>query len=147
MYIIHCLKKIWFAPQSLIAEGTANYGIDVAFPGDTRIRFEKEVLFPLAGLDASKADEYYKIMEITSKLSYSANEAARNYIDGNWTREQAINYLVKYSLMTPARAEVRMKFVDKYRSYVINYNYGKDLVDAYFTKKGATQDNPGKDGS
>src|SRR5262249_28949138 len=31
-----------FSPQSLIAEGSANYGIDVAFPGDERIRFERE---------------------------------------------------------------------------------------------------------
>jgi hypothetical protein len=133
-----------FAPQSLIAEGTANYGIEAAFPGNTRVQFEKEVLFPLAGIDASKADEYYRIMELTSKLSYSANETARNYIDGKWTRPQAIDWLVKYSLMTPERAEVRMKFIDKYRSYVINYNYGKDLVDAYFTKKGGTENNPEK---
>ncbi len=35
-----------FSPQSLIAEGSANFGIEVAFPGDSRIKFEKEVLFP-----------------------------------------------------------------------------------------------------
>ena len=31
-----------FSPQSLIAEGTANYGIEVAFPGDERVKFERE---------------------------------------------------------------------------------------------------------
>src|SRR5262249_31375323 len=36
-----------FSPQSLIAEGTANYGIEVAFPGDERLAFERDVLFPL----------------------------------------------------------------------------------------------------
>ncbi len=30
-----------FSPQSLIAEGTANYGIDVAFPGGDRLEFER----------------------------------------------------------------------------------------------------------
>ena len=40
-----------FSPQSLIAEGSGNYGIDLAFPGNERMAFEKEVLFPLAGLD------------------------------------------------------------------------------------------------
>ena len=35
-----------FSPQSLIAEGTANYGIEVAFPGDERLAFERDVLFP-----------------------------------------------------------------------------------------------------
>src|SRR5947208_16966362 len=40
-----------FSPQSLIAEGTANYGIEVAFPGDERAAFERDVLYPEAGLD------------------------------------------------------------------------------------------------
>src|SRR4029077_3561687 len=50
-----------FSPQSLIAEGSANYGIEVAFPGDERVRFERERLFPAAGLDASRASEYYEV--------------------------------------------------------------------------------------
>ena len=41
-----------FSPQSLIAEGTANFGIEVAFPGRERVDFERTVLFPAAGLDA-----------------------------------------------------------------------------------------------
>ena len=44
-----------FSPQSLIAEGTANYGIAVAFPGDERIEYEQKVLFPAAGLDPARA--------------------------------------------------------------------------------------------
>ena len=32
--------------------------------------------------------------------------------------------------MSPAVAEQRIRFFDKYRSYVINYNYGQDLVRA-----------------
>ena len=50
-----------FSPQSLIAEGTANFGIDVAFPGPERVAFERDHLFPLAGLDPARADEYYAI--------------------------------------------------------------------------------------
>ena len=48
-----------FSPQSLIAEGTANYGIAVAFPGDERIS-ERTVLFPAAGLDPKRVREYYE---------------------------------------------------------------------------------------
>src|SRR5262245_26326748 len=44
-----------FSPQSLIAEGTANFGRDVAFPTKTeRMKFEKEVLFPAAGIDSKR---------------------------------------------------------------------------------------------
>jgi hypothetical protein len=39
-----------YGPLSLIAEGSANYGIELAFPGDERVEFEHRVLYPLAGL-------------------------------------------------------------------------------------------------
>ena len=68
-----------FSPQSLIAEGTANFGIEVAFPGAERVAFEKAVLFPAAGLDASKADAYYEVQELVDELAYAGNEAARRY--------------------------------------------------------------------
>ena len=117
-----------FSPQSLLAEGSANYGIDLAFPGDERIEFERNELFPLAGLDASEAELYYQVMELRSQLNYAGNEAARRYLDGQFTSEQAQEWLVNYALDDPERAEKRIDFYDSYRSYVINYNYGKDLV-------------------
>ena len=39
-----------YSPQSFIAEGSANYGIELAFPGDERLAFETATLYPLAGL-------------------------------------------------------------------------------------------------
>jgi hypothetical protein len=133
-----------FSPQSLIAEGSANYGIDVAFPGEERVAFERDVLFPLAGLPKAKAAEYYRIQDLTAGLSYAGNEAARQYLDGKISREKAADWLVKYALMTPDRAKQRMDFIDKYRSYVINYNYGQDVVKQYIEKNGGTADNPAK---
>ena len=117
-----------FSPQSLIAEGSGNYGIKLAFPGEERVAYEKEVLFPLAGLDASEADRYYELDKLLAKLNYSGNEAARDYLNGDITRDEAIEWLVRYSLMSPERAAQRADFIDTYRSYVINYNYGKDIV-------------------
>ena len=71
-----------FSPQSLIAEGTANYGIEVAFPDDERRAFERDVLFPAAGLDASQVEQFYEIAALVEKLGYAGNEAARRYRDG-----------------------------------------------------------------
>jgi hypothetical protein len=120
-----------FSPQSLIAEGSANYGIDIAFPGEERTAYERGTLFPLAGLPADKADEYYRIQELVRELSYAGNEAARRYLNGEIDARAAADWLQRYALMSPAVAEQRVKFFDKYRSYVINYNYGQDLVRAY----------------
>lgn len=120
-----------FSPQSLIAEGSGNYGIDLAFPGEERIEFEKSVLFPLAGLDAAEADRYYEMLELLAKLNYAGNEAARDYLNGTIDRDQAVQWLVDYALTSPERATQRTEFFDAYRSYVINYNLGKDLVREY----------------
>ncbi len=133
---------VLFSPQSLIAEGTANYGIDVAFPGRSRMIFEKGVLFPLAGLNPSDADKYYEVLKLTKKLDYATNEAARNYLDGKWTKKETANWLVKYSLRTPANAEKTISFIEKYRSYVINYNLGKDIVAEYIDRVGGVSENP-----
>jgi hypothetical protein len=116
----------------------------VAFPGQERIAFEREVLFPLAGLPKGKVADYYRIQELTIGLSYAGNEAARQYLDGKLSREAAAEWLVKYGLMAPDRARQRMDFIDKYRSYVINYNYGQDLVKHYIEKNGGTVDNPAR---
>ena len=124
-----------FSPQSLIAEGTANYGIEVAFSLAERITFEKEVLFPIAGLDAKRVQEYYEMLALVDRLSYAGNEAARRYIDGTIDRAGAAAWLEKYALYTAPRAEQRVKFIDQYRSYVINYNLGKDLIRTYLTRK------------
>jgi hypothetical protein len=126
-----------FSPQSLIAEGSGNYGIELAFPDEQRIEFEKNVLFPLAGLDATEADRYYALQGLLAKLNYAGNEAARDYLNGTIDREQAVQWLIDYGLTSPERARQRTEFFDTYRSYVINYNLGKDLVRDYIERDDA----------
>ena len=133
-----------FSPQSLIAEGSANFGIEVAFPGAERVAFEKARLYPLAGLDASQAEKYGRVQDLVDRLSYAGNEAARRYLDGKIDGKAAADYLVRYGLWPRARAEQRVRFMDQYRSYVINYNLGKDLVRMHIEALGGTPDRPEK---
>jgi hypothetical protein len=133
-----------FSPQSLIAEGTANYGIEVAFPGGERIAFERDVLFPAAGLNGSRAAEYYRVHALVERLSYAGNEAARRYLNGEIDRRTAADWLTRFAMMSPARAEQRTKFFDEYRSYVINYNLGKDLVKRFIESRGGSEAHPQK---
>ncbi len=131
-----------FSPQSLIAEGTANFGIEVAFPGTQRIDFERDILFPAADMDAKRTERYYAIHRFTNSLNYAHNEAARGYLNGVLDRRQAEEWLMSYTLMSPERAKQRVRFIDTYRSYVINYNLGQDLVRRYIESRGGTADNP-----
>jgi hypothetical protein len=131
-----------FSPQSLIAEGSANFGIEVAFPGAEKLTFERDVLFPLAGLDPSRAAEYAEVRALLDRLGYADNEAARRYLDGELNREQAAAWLQEVALSSPERARQRMAFIDQYRSYVINYNLGRDMVRRFVEARGGTADQP-----
>ena len=129
-----------FSPQSLIAEGSGNYGIDLAFPGAERADFENAVLFPLAGLDAETADRYYEVAALTGQLNFAGNEAARDYLNGEITREEAAEWLQTYGMMREDKSLQRTRFIDTYRSYVINYNHGKAMVADYVERDGADID-------
>ncbi len=125
-----------FSPQSLIAEGSANYGIELAFPGHEKNRFAKEVLLPLAGLDTAGLDLYFAALEIKAELNYARNEVGRGLINHTMTDADAVRWLTEYGFNSRESALKSISFIRTYRSYVINYNYGKDLVKKYIEAKG-----------
>jgi hypothetical protein len=127
-----------FSPQSLIAEGTANFGREVVFTKAERLAFEKEVLWPAAGIDPSRVEEFYAVQDLVKKLAYATNEAARRYLNSEIDANTAATWLQKYALMDEKRAKQTTKFIEKYRSYVINYNLGEDMVRTYIEKRGGT---------
>jgi hypothetical protein len=131
-----------FSPQSLIAEGTANYGREVAFTKPERLAFEKKVLWPAAGIDPSRVEEFYEVQNLVKKLGYATNEAARWYLNGDINADAAAAWLQKYALMDEKRAKQATKFIEKYRSYVVNYNLGEDMVRSYIEKRGGTAEQP-----
>jgi hypothetical protein len=133
-----------YTPQSLVAEGTANFGREVVLTKPERLEFEKKVLFPAAGIDPARAEEYYAVQDLMKDLSYAINEVARRYVNGEIDGKAAAAWLEKYALMEPDRAKQRVKFIDHYRSYVINYNLGEDMVRRYIEKRGGTEDQPEK---
>lgn len=129
-WVEYCVYPL-FSPLSLLAEGSANYGIEVAFTTDVRMDFEKNVLFPLAGIDPDAADEYYAIQNLLHHLSYVDNMIARRYLDAEINHEEAINLMMTYSLTDREKSTQRLKFIEYNRSYVINYNLGQDLTKAF----------------
>lgn len=133
-----------FSPQSLIAEGSANYGIDIAFPGTEKNKFAKEVLLPLAGLDTTGLDLYFTALELKGELNYARNEVARGLLNGTMTEMEALRWLQEYGLNNRETALKSISFIKVNRSYVINYNYGKDLVKNYIESNGGTGSDPAK---
>ena len=129
-----------FSPMSVVAEGSANYGIELAFPGTEKIAYERDVLFPLAGLDPAKADALDRLNDARRRLSHARNHVAREYLDGHISRDEAIGLMETYGLQSRERAEQGVRFIETYRGYVINYNLGRDLVSAYVAAQATGDD-------
>ena len=119
-----------YSPQSLIAEGSANYGIELAFPGVERLNYERETLYPLAGLDPDDAGPYWALQIAMRALSGARLTIAQMYLDGEIDRAEAVRLTQKYQLVSKAGAEKSIDFTDTYRSYILNYGLGMDMVQA-----------------
>ena len=126
-----------YSPQSLIAEGSANYGIDLAFPGDEQLRFETATIYPLAGLPTAEAAKYLALTKAMKDLAGARFTIARDYLEGKIDRAEAVRLSQKYQLLSKERAEKGIDFTDQYRSYVINYGLGQDMVRAYVEAAGS----------
>jgi hypothetical protein len=125
-----------FSRQSLIAEGSANYGADLAFPGDEKLRFETSTLYPLAGLPTRDAARYRALLDAVKALGSARFTIAADYLEGRLDRARTLDLLQKYQLVSRPRAEQSLAFIDQYRTYVINYGLGEDMVRSYVEAAG-----------
>lgn len=129
-----------FSPQGPLNEGGGNYGVDLAFPGDEKLAFERDVLFPLAGLDPATAPALADLQEALDDLRGATLTVQQMYLDGQINRARAIELVQRYGVTSRARAERSLAFADHYRSYVINYSSGEDLVRAFVERAGDDND-------
>lgn len=123
-----------FSPYGLIAEGSANYGIELAFPGIQKTQFSQAELYPVAGLDPSKAELLSRVNGLLAKLKHAEIANAQSYLDGDISREETVKRVIKYAMVSPERAQQRVRFIEQYRAYVLNYSLGKDIVANYIER-------------
>lgn len=129
-----------YSPQSLIAEGTADFGVSLVLPDADRLAFKRDVLFREAGLDAKSAEEHHAILIGLRGVKHAAIQAARLLLDGQVQRSEAVAYLRQHALSTPGMAERRVKFIESERTYIINYSYGEDLVSGWIERTAGNEE-------
>jgi len=115
-----------FSPQSLLHEAAASLAPALAFPDANRLAFERDALFPLAGLDPSRAEHYVAIARRVDQLHAVAGAVARQYLDGALDFPRAAAALERDALMPSADAT--LKFVNQFRSYAATYTIGRDCL-------------------
>lgn len=118
-----------FEPASLIDEGLGNYAVDLAFSDEEKLRLFREKLFPLAGLDPSDAERLIAFdRAMDAVLPYGTIEVSRAYLDGEIGRDEAVDLVSRYSLRPREEMSGMFGFVDSFRTFVVTYVLGEDLV-------------------
>jgi pimeloyl-ACP methyl ester carboxylesterase len=118
-----------FEPSPLISEGLGQYAVDLAFSDEEHERLLLEELLPLAGLDPGDAERIVALRRALKPATrYWSVEVPRAYLDGEISREEAIDLIAKYSLRPRAEWAEMFGFVDAFRTYVVTYTLGEDFV-------------------
>lgn len=127
-----------YSPSSLVAEGIAECAAEMVFPGDEALQFEKDVLYPLAGLDTAEADRFRRINALADSLQWALITAAQKYLDGELSRDETVRWFTDYALMSPEIAEGTIPVVEFYRTYAITYKLGRSLIRNWITANGGS---------
>jgi hypothetical protein len=117
-----------YSPQSFRTESAASYAPTLAFSFDERLRLERDVLMPLAGIDSSGAENYLRTADLLDKLRWLQADIARRYLDGRLEFARAAAALEEEALMSAPAAETTLKFFNEFRTYVVSYTIGYESV-------------------
>jgi hypothetical protein len=129
------------SPASVLREGAANFGIELAFPLTERVAFDRNVLFPLAGLDPSQAARYEHVNALVADLAAAAQPILASYRDGGLSFAAAAAALRADALVSSPEALLR--FVDEEGAYALGYTAARDSIRAYVTARSAcTKEDP-----
>ena len=118
-----------YGPVIPAAEAVAEYGVGLAFPVEDRIRFERDVLYPLAGLKMRNANDWRAFWTVKSDMLGATATVAKLYLDGELDKEQAKQAFIRYRLMTPDGANKIVRILDQIGSYVIASDVGWMTID------------------
>ena len=117
------------SPGSVLREGAANAGIDLVFPFAERLTFERDVLFPIAGLSASEAETNLRIHTLVNELSSAVVPIIEEYYNGDIIFNAASFRLEREAMISSPIA--LLEFVDEYGTYSMGYTVARDMINTH----------------
>ncbi|MDE1175311.1 MAG: hypothetical protein PW789_01740 [Edaphobacter sp.] len=119
--------QLTFSPQSFVSEAAASYAPEMVLDEPTRIQIERNLLFPAAGLKTDDVERYIHVQRLIESLHSAEPGIAREYLDGRLEFVRALGALEHELLME--HGESTLLYLNEYRSYMLTYTVGKDLVE------------------
>ncbi len=120
--------QLMFTPEALASEASAMLAVDAAFSSEERVRFVRDRLFPLVGLDPGAAARHVEVERLVGDLQIVQADIARRYLDGELEFARAVTALEEQALVP--HAEALVKYINEYRSYVTTYTIGSRILAA-----------------
>ncbi len=126
------------APQSVVSEGIANKGLSMLLSDEEQIAWNAKEIFPSAGLGHLDARRQHEIVTAGRKLAGVSGNAAFLLHDQGADKDEVVAYLLQYGLSNAERAEKAFQFLSNplFRSYVFNYRYGEEMIEALLAARG-----------
>jgi hypothetical protein len=121
---------------SALREGAAEYGVSLVFPPGERIAFERDVLFPMAGLPPAEAARFERVRQLSYALAPAALPILRAYRDGRMDGDMAADALEREALIASPRALIA--FVDALGAYSAGYTAARVQVQRAVAQPSAT---------
>ncbi|NUR45725.1 MAG: hypothetical protein HOP91_06160 [Sphingomonas sp.] len=124
-----------FEPQFPVSEAISEYGTGLNFPLDERIRFEREVLYPLAGRTMQDEAAWRAYVSARSSVLGATSTVIRDYLDRKIDAATAKRLSMRYRLMNSRSADQLLKMVDAFGIDVIASDQGWLAIDRAFAGK------------
>lgn len=122
------------SPQTALREGAAELGVDLLFSDQDRMRFERDVLFPLAGLDPAKAETHVRINRLLQRIAPAVIPVLETYRDGGVTFNATTFELERYALVQAPRAT--LEHFDRYGAYALSYVIARQSLADWLAEQG-----------
>ena len=133
---VEFLVQPLFSPQSLLHEAASSLAGTLAFSESARVTFERDQLFPLAGLDPAEADRHVRVGRLVDRLHGVHGDIARRYLDGVLDFPRAALALQRDALVPSSpSADGTLKFLNRYRTYAATYTIGRDAASRYLDSR------------
>ena len=116
-------------PQFPVSDAISEYGIGLTFPVEERIVFEREVLYPIAGLTMRNEAAWRVLIQARSSVLGATSTIVRDYLDHRIDAETAKKLFIRYRLQNRRSAEQMTKMLDAFGPFVIASDAGWYTID------------------
>jgi len=138
-WIEHCIALI-NSPSCVVSEGIATRALSVLMTDNELVAWHASKLFPRAGYGHLDAYREHKVDTAKRELERAVlGNAGFLLHDQGASEDEVVTYVQRCGLLSEEEARKGVHFVNEplFRSYIFNYRYGGEMLDALF----AAQDN------